>query len=230
MKKFLFIFFLILQNAFSQKNYTELKELGLHGNIESIITKSYSSKIDSTDLISKQTAIFNKKGNIIKVIDSIDESGKLKVAVKEYIESNEGTKSIFKIKIEGKLVEYGSYEWIDDRNYTITAFGDDAIKTEYRYYLDQNLRDSIGRTKYYLYDPKNYSTVEYLASSEYQNFYDQNGYLREVIEIDDLDNDKKVIIYETLDLDELGNKTKVKLFDKESDSLIEIRTTKYNYY
>ncbi|AVR47099.1 hypothetical protein C7S20_18615 [Christiangramia fulva] len=84
MKKFLLIFFLILQNVYSQKNYTELQELGLHGNVESIITKSYSSKIDSTDLISKQIAIFNKKGNIIKIIDSIYESGKLKVAEKEY--------------------------------------------------------------------------------------------------------------------------------------------------
>jgi len=229
MKNFILIFFLVIQSVYSQNNYTELQELGLQGNVESIITKTYFTKIDSTNLISKRIANFNKKGNITKIVDSTYENGKLTVAEKVYFESINGTKSLFKIYLNGELAEYGSYEWINDRNYKIISFGDDSIKSEHIYFLNQNLRDSVGRTKFYLYNPEDYSTVEYLASKEYQNYYDKIGNLKKVIHLDEFENDKREVLYKTLECDNLGNITKVELYDKKSDTLVEIRTSKYIY-
>ena len=53
-------------------------------------------------------------------------------------------------------------EWLDDKSYKIKSYGIDAIKTEYYYYLNQKLRDSIGKTEYYLYDPKDDSDCRIL--------------------------------------------------------------------
>ena len=228
MKNILLFLIITIQTSYCQENYSDLKELGLNGNVKTIFKNTYSS--DSTEFISKEAAYFNKKGNLIKIIDSLYENGELKVYLKDYLESNNGVNTMFKIKENGEVVEYGSYEWLDDKSYKIKSYGIDAIKTEYYYYLNQKLRDSIGKTEYYLYDPKDYSTVEYLGREEHQKFYDRNGVLKRIKHHNSIENEIWEEIYKVLGTDKNGNSLKVQTFDKESDSLIAIKTYQYIYY
>ena len=223
---------LLLTSCVSENRPTDLKEYGFKGNVKSVTTINYNDlkKIDDTWSISEEKVVskwkmtFNNEGNIIEMKEYYPLFDTIWNEVTTKIEFKDGLKSKYtKTDLYGQITEVGTYTWIDDHNYNLTALQKSGLTVNSYSKLDKNFRDMSGGYSYFQND-------SILFSEFYKNKLKLNGEIVNSEFHDKLKDEIYTIEYSDKEKDEKGNLIKVALVYTETQLLKRLSVREFEYF
>ena len=216
----------------SENKPTDLKEYGFKGEVKSVMTLNYNDleQIDGTwsitenKVISKWKMTFNKEGNIIEIKEYYPLYDTIWNEVTTKIEFENGLKRKYtKTDLYGQTTEVGTYTWLDDNNYKLSATQKNGITVNSYSKLNKSYRDISGGYSYIQND-------SILFSESYKNKLKRNGEIISSKFYNKLKNEYYTIEYSEKEKDEKGNLTKVALVYKGTQLLKRLSVREFEYF
>jgi len=228
---FLLIFIIVHISSIAQSVPNDIKEYGFNGKVKSVYNVYFSNinkvankwVLDKNKISIRSTMWFNCSGNIDSITWVNDQYGEQTKTITRFYHTGNQKTSLIKQNSESKIFEEGTYNWIDNQNYTISVTNSDGSHIESFSNLNSDFRDISGGYMLLVDDLV-------IVSEKYSNKLDPSGLIKSYTNTDLLKNKTTTYILTEIELDAFGNLMNFACIDKESGDLTYYLKRVFTYY